>query len=87
MRENAKNKSATVNRKMTVLKSFFSWAVRHQLVDSNPTTPYNRSQKDDSNISWRYLSSDERTRLLLGSKWHYKANVYYSYTCYEYWYP
>lgn len=65
MRENAKNKSATVNRKMTVLKSFFSWAVRHQLVDSNPTAPLQSLAEDDSDVSWRYLSSDERTRLLV----------------------
>ena len=46
-------------------KSFFSWAVRHRLVDGSPTAPLQSFTEDDSAIGWRYLSSDERTRLLV----------------------
>lgn len=63
--EKAKNKAATVNRKMTVIKAALAWAKKNKLIRHNQIATLERLTEDDSNVSWRYLSSDERTRLIM----------------------
>lgn len=52
--EKAKNKAVT-----------FAWAKKNKLIRHNQIATLERLTEDDSDVSWRYLSSDERTRLLV----------------------
>lgn len=38
---------------------------KNKLIRHNQIATLERLTEDDSNVSWRYLSSDERTRLLV----------------------
>ena len=50
---------------MTVIKAALAWAKKNKLIRHNQIATLERLTEDDSNVSWRYLSSDERTRLLV----------------------
>lgn len=71
--EKSKNKAATVNRKLTVIKSAFSWAKRHKLIINNELSSLESLTEDDSKVSVRYLSSDERERLIVALKGNTKG--------------
>jgi integrase len=57
-------KNATINKKLSALKGMFSWAVRNHLLDRNPLEEIRRVKETDSEQRIRYLTDDERGRLL-----------------------
>jgi integrase len=62
MREGSK--AATINRLVVALKASVNWAVNHDLIKENPLARLGRLKESDSNVKVRYLSDDERTRLM-----------------------
>lgn len=57
-------KNATINKKLSALKGMLSWAVRNRLLDRNPLEEIRRVKEVDSEQRIRYLTDDERARLL-----------------------
>jgi integrase len=57
-------KAATINRLMVALKASVNWAVSHDLIKENPLARLGRLKETDSNVKVRYLSDDERERLM-----------------------
>jgi integrase len=57
-------KAATINRHMAALNASVNWAVSHELIEGNPLVRLGRLKERDSNVKVRYLSDDERTRLM-----------------------
>lgn len=57
-------KNATINKKLSALKGMFSWAVRNRLLERNPLEEIRRVKETDSEQQIRYLTDDERGRLL-----------------------
>jgi integrase len=63
-RQKAGVKAATINRCTASLRSAFSWAVKKGLMDSNPLSRLEKLKERDSDVKVRYLSEDERKRLM-----------------------
>lgn len=61
MRDGAK--PSTVNRQLTALLALLNWAVKREILESNPLSKLERLS-ERSNGKVRYLSEDERARLL-----------------------
>jgi integrase len=57
-------KAATINRLMVALKASINWAVNHDLIKENPLARMGRLKESDSNVKVRYLSDEERGRLM-----------------------
>ena len=57
-------KAATINRLVVALKASVNWAVNHDLIKENPLSRLGRLKESDSDVKVRYLSDDERTRLM-----------------------
>ena len=57
-------KAATINRLMVALKASVNWAVNHDLIKENPLARLGRLKESDSNVKVRYLSDEERIRLM-----------------------
>lgn len=57
-------KNATVNKKIAALKGLFSWAKRNRLIEVNPLEGIRRFKETDSETRIRFLSEEERRRLL-----------------------
>jgi integrase len=57
-------KAATINRLMVALKASINWAVNHDLIKENPLARIGRLKESDSNVKVRYLSDEERGRLM-----------------------
>jgi integrase len=57
-------KAATINRLVVALKASVNWAVNHDLIKENPLARLERLKERDSNVKVRYLSDDERVRLM-----------------------
>ena len=58
-------KFATLNRETTTLKAALNWAVKRGLITDNPLNGLRRLSEVDSMSKTRYLSSEERGRLLV----------------------
>jgi integrase len=58
------NKAATINRLVVALKASVNWAVSHELIKENPLARLGRLKERDSSVKVRYLSDDERVRLM-----------------------
>jgi integrase len=57
-------KAATINRLMVALKASINWAVNHDLIKENPLVRMGRLKESDSSVKVRYLSDEERGRLM-----------------------
>jgi integrase len=57
-------KAATINRCTASLRSVFSWAVKRGFMESNPLSRLEKLKEHDSDVKVRYLSEDERKRLM-----------------------
>jgi hypothetical protein len=49
---------------MVALKASINWAVNHDLIKENPLSRMGRLKESDSNVKVRYLSDEERARLM-----------------------
>jgi len=58
------SKAATVNRLVTALKAALNWGVDNEILDFNPLSRQKRLQELDSIKKVRYLSPDEKSRLM-----------------------
>lgn len=58
------NKEASVNRVMTTIKAALNWGVKRGILKENPLTHMERLKETTSPGRVRYLSDEERTRLL-----------------------
>lgn len=63
-RREQNQKAATMNRKTGALKAALNWGVKHKLLEVNPISGLEPLKEDDSEKKVRYLSEDERARLL-----------------------
>jgi site-specific recombinase XerD len=57
-------KDSTLNRKITALKAAISWAEKRNIIEANPLRKLERLSEDDSDIKVRYLTKEERARLM-----------------------
>jgi integrase len=57
-------KDCSVNRRITALKAAINWAVKRSIIQDNPLTKLERLPEEDSDRKIRYLSEDERERLM-----------------------
>jgi integrase len=58
------HKAASVNRDLTALKAALNWGVKRGLFDTHPLARLERLQERDSQPKARYLSPEERGRLV-----------------------
>lgn len=58
------SKASTVNRLLAALRSAINWALKRGYIDSDPLLRLEPLQEHDSDVMVRYLSDDERARLL-----------------------
>ncbi len=58
------SKASTVNRLMTALQAMLNWGVKRNIIQANPFTRLEHMQEHDSDAKVRYLSDDERSRLM-----------------------
>ncbi len=58
-------KGASLNRYTTALKAAFNWAVKREILDSNPIDKLEPLSEQDSEKKTRYLTDEERERLML----------------------
>ncbi len=56
---------ATANRNVDALKGAISYAHKHKLIDTNPLRGFAKLPEEDSEEMVRYLSDDERARLMV----------------------
>ncbi len=63
-RTKARKKAATLNRLTAALKASLNWAVKHGIIETNPLGALERMKEHDSDVKIRYLSPDERKRLM-----------------------
>jgi integrase len=63
-RKNDGVKGATLNRYLTALKASLSWGVKSGIVKENPIARLERLKETDSDTRIRYLSDEERDRLM-----------------------
>jgi integrase len=59
-----KNKAASINRTFNALKAAVNWGYKHKTFDVNPLARLEPLQERDSQPRVRYLSPDERERLM-----------------------
>ena len=57
-------KDSTINRGTTALKAAVNWASKRNIIESNPITKLERLSEDDSDTKVRYLTKEERIRLM-----------------------
>jgi integrase len=60
----ANTKAATCNRRLTSLKAALNWGARREYIESNPLTRLEKLPEYGSGSKARYLSDDERKRLM-----------------------
>ncbi len=58
------SKASTVNRLMTALQAMLNWGVKRNIIQANPFARLEHMQEHDSDAKVRYLSDDERSRLM-----------------------
>ncbi len=58
------NKDATLNKKIGALKTILNFAVERELIGRNPIAKIKKLKEIDSRTKTRYLTEDERARLL-----------------------
>jgi integrase len=63
-RTNEGKKAATINRQLAALQASINWGVKHELIKENPLTRLGRLREHDSETKVRYLSDEERERLM-----------------------
>lgn len=63
--EKKNNKASSINRKIGTLKAALTWAVEHELLSASPLIRLKSLPETDSNKKVRYLSQEERTRLMV----------------------
>jgi integrase len=63
-RQQAGVKAATINRCTASLRSVFSWALKRGKLESNPLVRLEKLKEHDSDVKVRYLTEDERKRLM-----------------------
>jgi integrase len=59
-----KARAATLNRQTAVLKAVLNWAVKRDIIEVNPLIRLEQLQQSDSISKVRYLSPEERGRLM-----------------------
>ena len=57
-------KASSLNCRTTALKAAINWAVKRNIIENNPLAKLERLSEDDSDTKVRYLSDDERERLM-----------------------
>ncbi|GHV48416.1 recombinase [Synergistales bacterium] len=57
-------KASTTNRRVTALNAAINWATRRSIIAANPIIKLERLSEEDSVSKVRYLSKDERERLM-----------------------
>jgi integrase len=57
-------KSSSLNRRTTALKAAINWATKRNIIESNPLAKLERLQETDSVNKVRYLTDEERKRLM-----------------------
>jgi integrase len=57
-------KAATINKDLTALKASINWGFKRGLFDTHPLARLERLQERDSRTIVRYLTDEERTRLM-----------------------
>ena len=57
-------KASSLNRRVTALKAAINWAVKRSLIENNPIAKLERISEEDSDTKVRYLSDEERGRLM-----------------------
>jgi integrase len=57
-------KSSSLNRRVTALKAAINWAVKREIIESNPLAKLERLSERDIVTKVRYLSDEERERLM-----------------------
>ena len=57
-------KSSSLNRIVTSLKAAINWAVKRNIIENNPLAKLEKLSERDSEKKTRYLSDDERERLM-----------------------
>ena len=57
-------KSSSLNRMVTALKAAINWAVKRSIIESNPLAKLEQLSERDSAKIIRYLTEDEKTRLM-----------------------
>lgn len=57
-------KASSINRRVTALKAAINWAVKRSLIENNPIAKLERISEEDSDTKVRYLSDEERERLM-----------------------
>jgi integrase len=63
-RKNKNTKGSSLNRYTTALKAVFNWAVKRDILDSNPIVKLETVSERDSEKKIRFLTDEERERLL-----------------------
>jgi integrase len=58
------SKAATCNRRIAELKAAFNWGMKREFLESNPLDRLEKLKEHDSDIKVRYLTDDERVRLM-----------------------
>lgn len=59
------NKALTVNRRIATLKAMWNWAIKNDYITPNfPFPKFDKIPETDSNVKVRYLTSEEREKLL-----------------------
>ncbi len=58
------SKASSINRLVAALQSALNWATEHDLVEVNPLQRLKPLKEHDSDLVVRYLSGEERTRLM-----------------------
>lgn len=57
-------KASSLNRRVTALKAAINWAVKRSLIENNPIAKLEKIREEDSDTKVRYLSDEERERLM-----------------------
>lgn len=57
-------KASSLNRRTTALKAAINWAVKRNIIDVNPLARLERLTEEDSDCHVRYLTDEERERLI-----------------------
>jgi site-specific recombinase XerD len=57
-------KSSSINRRITALKAAVNWAKKRKIIQTNPILELERQAEDDTVSKVRYLTKEERARLM-----------------------
>jgi site-specific recombinase XerD len=57
-------KTVSINRRITALKAAINWAVKRNIIENNPITKLERLSEEDTVSKVRYLTKEERVRLM-----------------------